>query len=96
MAMVTIATAASRPSWKLAVSTKQAISSSITVGPRLKTTLRIRKSVDREPRSMTRDSPPVCLDWWKSRDRDREWAKASTADRARAAWETGVKMESRI
>ena len=38
-----------------------AITSSTAVGPRLNTTLRIRKSVEREPRSMIRARLPVCL-----------------------------------
>ena len=72
-----------------------AITSSTAVGPRLKTTLRIRKSVEREPRSMIRDSAPICLVWWKSSDSDRACWKVSTAALAMVAWDTRAKMASR-
>ena len=75
--------------------TSMASTSSTAVGPRLNTTLRIRKSVERAPRSMVRARLPDCLLWWKSSDRDREWAKVSIAARARVAWETGVNTASR-
>ncbi len=76
--------------------TAVAIASSKIVGPRLNTTLRSKKSVELAPRSMIRAWPPVCFDWWKFSDSDSEWAKVSTAERASACCETGVKMESRI
>ena len=63
------------------------MTSSKAVGPRSKTTLRIRVSVEFEPRSMMRASAPVCLPWWKLSDSDSEWAKVSTA--GIAAFERG-------
>ena len=76
-------------------STAMAMTSSIAVGPMLNTTLRIRKSVEREPRSMIRDRAPICLDWWKSSESISEWAKVSTAALAMVAWETRLKIASR-
>ena len=75
--------------------TTMASTSSTTVGPRLKIRLRIRKSVERAPRSMIRDSVPVCLVWWKSSDRPSAWAKVSTAALAMVDCETRVKIASR-
>ena len=72
-----------------------AITSSIAVGPILKTTLRIRKSAEREPRSMLRASAPICLLWWTSRDSAKAWAKVSTAALAMVACETRLKIASR-
>ena len=69
--------------------------SSTKVGPRLKIRLRIRKSVERAPRSITRERVPVCLVWWKSRDSDRAWPKLSTAARAMVDCDTRVKIASR-
>ena len=57
---MTKAVAAKRQSSRMAI-TAMASTSSIAVGPRLNTTLRIRKSVERAPRSMTRARLPVCL-----------------------------------
>ena len=65
------------------------MTSSKTVGPRLKTTLRSRVSVEFAPRSMMRARPPVCLPWWKLSDSESEWAKVSTAERASACCDTG-------
>jgi hypothetical protein len=72
-----------------------AMISSIAVGAMLNTRPRSRKSIDRAPRSITRDSEPVRLVWWKSIDSDRAWAKVSTAARVWAAWATGVNTASR-
>jgi hypothetical protein len=94
MTMVAKAVAAKRQSSRVVITT-MAITSSTAVGPRLNTTLRIRKSVEREPRSMIRARLPVCLLWWKSRDRPSVWAKVSVAALAMVAWETEVKMASR-
>ena len=90
---MTKAVAAKRQS-RRSTMTAMARISSIAVGPRLKATLRIRKSVERAPRSMTRASAPVCLLWWKSSDRPRAWAKVSTAARARVACDTAVNTAS--
>ena len=75
--------------------TPSASTSSISVGPMLNTTLRIRKSVDREPRSMTRESVPICLDWWKSRPSESACCRLSTAALAIVDWETRMKIASR-
>ena len=69
--------------------------SSMNVGPRLKIRLRIRKSVERAPRSMIRDRVPVCLVWWKSSDSESAWPKLSTAARAMVDCDTRVKIASR-
>ena len=71
------------------------MTSSTPVGATLKTRPRSRKSIDRAPRSMVRDRAPVRLDWWKSIDNDRAWAKVSTAARFWAACATGVNTASR-
>ncbi len=47
------------------------------------------------PRSMTRATMPVCLPWWKFSDSVSAWPKVSSAERASACCETGVKMASR-
>jgi hypothetical protein len=60
------------------------MTSSIIVGPRLNTSARSRKSIDLAPRSITRDSEPVRLVWWKSSDSDRAWANVSDAARVAA------------
>ena len=60
--------------------------SSTNVGPRLKIRLRIKKSVERAPRSMTRLSVPVCLVWWKSSDSDSAWPIANALSTASWAW----------
>ena len=41
--------------------------------------MRIRKSTERAPLSIVRDSEPERLVWWKSSDRLRAWAKVSVA-----------------
>src|SRR5579872_155416 len=71
------------------------MASSNAVGPRSKTTLRRSVSVELAPRSMMRASAPVCLPEWKLSESESEWPKVSTAERASACWETGVKIASR-
>ena len=94
MSTLTSATSAKRQSNRPAM-TATASTSSTAVGPMLKTTLRIRKSVAREPRSMIRDSEPICFDWWKSSDRLRACWNVSTAARAMVDCETRVNTMSR-
>ena len=94
MTMVTKVVAEKRQPSRIA-NTAMAMTSSMAVGPMLNTTLRIRKSVEREPRSMIRDSAPICLVWWKSSDSDSACWKVSTAALAMVAWETRVKIASR-
>src|SRR4051812_4139360 len=94
MAMGTRVTTANRQS-KWVARVAAAVTSWIAGGPRLNTKVRSRKSMDRAPRSMMRERDPVCLDWWKSMDRDRAWAKVSCWARAWAAWLTGANSKSR-